>query len=327
MGVFDNLEKKLEGAVNGAFARAFKGDVQPVEITARLQRELDAEAKLLVRDRKLVPNDFTVGLSASTTTTGSTPYTQTLNAEIIPQLRDYAADAGYIFNGPVTIDYALDAALPIGRFTVASQAVAAADAAGRRADRRSAGPRLVLEVNGIRHPLTPPGFTHRPRHRRRPAHQRPRHLPAARPRSASSATGERPADRHRGPRLHQRHHRRRPARAARRAATTAPGSRSGHPDAGHDSPVDRCLSSSSSASSSRFLALLWLFILFAGNVIRTDLFGRKVPATELAAAAEPPRRSRAEPKRRRAPAEAARARCASPRARRPGSRCRSASRS
>lgn len=31
-----------------------------------------------------------------------------------------------------------------------------------------------------------------------------------------------------------------------------------------------------------FLALLWLFILFTGNVIRTDLFGRRVPAAELA---------------------------------------------
>nr|WP_300148653.1 FHA domain-containing protein [Propionicimonas sp.] len=31
-----------------------------------------------------------------------------------------------------------------------------------------------------------------------------------------------------------------------------------------------------------FLALLWLFILFTGNVIRTDLFGRKVSAAELA---------------------------------------------
>lgn len=33
-----------------------------------------------------------------------------------------------------------------------------------------------------------------------------------------------------------------------------------------------------------FLALLWLFILFVGNVVRTDLFGRKVPATEIAQA-------------------------------------------
>ena len=30
-----------------------------------------------------------------------------------------------------------------------------------------------------------------------------------------------------------------------------------------------------------FLALLWLFILFTGNVIRTDLFGRKVSGAEL----------------------------------------------
>ncbi len=36
-----------------------------------------------------------------------------------------------------------------------------------------------------------------------------------------------------------------------------------------------------------FLALLWLFILFTGNVIRTDLFGRKVPAAELIAEPAP----------------------------------------
>ncbi|PKQ30542.1 MAG: hypothetical protein CVT62_13080 [Actinobacteria bacterium HGW-Actinobacteria-2] len=33
-----------------------------------------------------------------------------------------------------------------------------------------------------------------------------------------------------------------------------------------------------------FLVLLWLFILFVANVIRTDLFGRKLPAAELAQA-------------------------------------------
>ena len=33
-----------------------------------------------------------------------------------------------------------------------------------------------------------------------------------------------------------------------------------------------------------YLALLWLFIGFVANVIRTDLFGRKVPAAELAEA-------------------------------------------
>ena len=156
MGVFDNLERKLEGVVNGAFARAFKGDVQPVEITARLQKELDAEARMLSRDRKLVPNDFTIGLS-SHDYDRLVPYSRTLNQDIIPQLREYAANAGYIFNGPVTIAYEQDADLPLGRFTVLSQAVAAADPPATTTSIRRAS--LVLEVNGIRHPLTEPGFT------------------------------------------------------------------------------------------------------------------------------------------------------------------------
>ena len=156
MGVFDNLERKLEGVVNGAFARAFKGDVQPVEITARLQQELDAEARLLSRDRKLVPNDFTIGLSRHDHDR-LTPYSRTLNSDIIPQLREYAANAGYVFNGPVTIAYELDAELPVGRFTVTSRATAAAATPATITAIRRAS--LVLEVNGIRHPLIPPGFT------------------------------------------------------------------------------------------------------------------------------------------------------------------------
>lgn len=32
-----------------------------------------------------------------------------------------------------------------------------------------------------------------------------------------------------------------------------------------------------------FLALLWLFILFVAGVVRTDLFGRRVPASSLVA--------------------------------------------
>ena len=63
MSIFGKFERKVESAVNGVFARAFKGDVQPVEIAARLQKELDAEAKLMSRDKRLVPNEFVVGLS------------------------------------------------------------------------------------------------------------------------------------------------------------------------------------------------------------------------------------------------------------------------
>ncbi|HNV11851.1 MAG TPA: DUF3662 and FHA domain-containing protein [Propionibacteriaceae bacterium] len=157
MGLFDKLEKKIEGAVNGVFARTFKGDVQPVEIAARLQRELDSEAKLLSREKRLVPNDFTIGLSVHDFER-LYPYSRTLNAEITAELREHAAERQYVFNGPISITYERDEALPTGRFTVASAAVAGvvtATAVSETAIRRSP---LVLEVNGVRHPLVPPGL-------------------------------------------------------------------------------------------------------------------------------------------------------------------------
>ena len=43
MGVFDRAEKRIGAAVDKVFARAFKGDVQPVEIAARVEADLAAE--------------------------------------------------------------------------------------------------------------------------------------------------------------------------------------------------------------------------------------------------------------------------------------------
>ncbi|MDR1710842.1 MAG: FHA domain-containing protein [Propionibacteriaceae bacterium] len=151
MGVFDRVEKKLEDAVGGVFARAFKGDVQPVEITARLQRELDSEASLLSRDRKLVPNEFHILLSPHDYSRLS-PYSKTLNSEVIPQLLAYAAERGYIFNGDVTISYTEDEKLPIGRFKVTSAAVASVAVDEEPLLAKPAA--LAIEVNGYKHPLT-----------------------------------------------------------------------------------------------------------------------------------------------------------------------------
>ncbi len=158
MGIFARFEKKVEGAVSGAFARAFKGDVQPVEIAARLQRELDAEAKLLSRDKRLVPNEFIVRLSQHDHDKLA-PYATTLNAELATALRNHARETGYVFNGPVKVVFELDSSLPTGRFTVDSEAVAGITPRSGRASETSINRApLVLEVNGIRHPLQPPGL-------------------------------------------------------------------------------------------------------------------------------------------------------------------------
>jgi len=181
VGVFDRFERRIEGAVNGVFARAFKGDVQPVEIAARLQRELDSEAKLLSRDRRLVPNEFVVRLSRHDYDRLA-PYGKTLMNELLPELKQHAQDMGYVFNGPIMIHLELDDSLPTGRFDVSSSAVEGRPAPTPpqtppapvpTASPRPAQPgpgipdatpisqlrnRMVLEVNGMRHPLRPPGL-------------------------------------------------------------------------------------------------------------------------------------------------------------------------
>jgi forkhead-associated protein len=155
MGVFDRAEKKIGAAVDKVFARAFKGDVQPVEIAAGIQRELDAEARLLSRDKRLVPNIFTVSLSPHDYNR-LFPYSKTLNAEITPDLREHAAERSYVFNGPIQILYVLDQSLPTGQFHITSQATSQNQEQPGPPPR--AAQQLVLEVGGVRHPLVPPGL-------------------------------------------------------------------------------------------------------------------------------------------------------------------------
>lgn len=157
MGFLGRFEKKVEGAVNGVFARAFKGDVQPVEIAARLQRELDTEAKLMSRDKRLVPNEFVVALSQHDYDK-LVPYSGTVAGELAVELKRHAGEMGYVFNGPIKIHFDLEPGLPTGRFTVTSEAVAGVEAAQPIQPSAISRSQLVLEVNGMRHPLAPPGF-------------------------------------------------------------------------------------------------------------------------------------------------------------------------
>jgi hypothetical protein len=66
---------------------------------------------------------------------------------------------GYVFNGPIRIHLQLESSLPVGRFTVESDAVAGVDADRSQVNTAALErAELVLEVNGMRHPLRPPGL-------------------------------------------------------------------------------------------------------------------------------------------------------------------------
>ncbi len=159
MGVLQRFENRLEQLVSGAFARAFRSAVQPVEIAAALQREVDNSAQILSRNRRLVPNNFHVELSP-TDHERLTPYGSTLADELIEMLREHAAEQSYVFTGPVSIAFNKTDDLSTGRFRVRSAALAKVTSASEHSVTDTAVRRasVVLEVNGMRHPLDPPGI-------------------------------------------------------------------------------------------------------------------------------------------------------------------------
>ncbi len=157
MGVLQRFENRLEQMISGAFARAFRSAVQPVEVAAALQRELDNSAQILSRDRRLVPNRFQVELSA-TDQDRLAPYGGTLAHELTEMLREHADDQSYVFTGPVSIEFVTAEDLTTGRFRVRSQAIAKVTSSSSVTDTAVRRASVVLEINGSRHPLDPPGL-------------------------------------------------------------------------------------------------------------------------------------------------------------------------
>lgn len=155
MGMLQRFESRLEHAVSGAFAKAFRSAVQPVELAAALQREVDNSAQILSRNRRLVPNTFHIELSPMDFERLS-PYQATLTGELVEMLREHADEQHYVFAGPVTIDLSEEDDLSTGRFRVRSSATASVSDRRRGANDAEATASVV--VNGSRHAIPDSGL-------------------------------------------------------------------------------------------------------------------------------------------------------------------------
>ena len=155
MNALNRFERRLEQMISGVFARAFRSAVQPVEIAAALQRECDNNAQIMSRDRRLVPNRFLVQL-AGVDLERLHGYDDAMERELVDQLKDHADTQGYVFTGPVQVDFEAADDLTTGRFRILSRAEASVTDNDQRTRTRAA--RAVLEVNGTRHPLRAPGL-------------------------------------------------------------------------------------------------------------------------------------------------------------------------
>jgi hypothetical protein len=132
------FEQRLEGLVNGTFAKVFKSEVQPVEIAGALQRECDNNATIWNRDRTVVPNDFIVELSTPDFERLS-PYSGQLGDELAGMVRDYAKQQRYTFMGPIKVHLEKADDLDTGLYRVRSRTLASS-ANQQSPERAPAGP-------------------------------------------------------------------------------------------------------------------------------------------------------------------------------------------
>jgi hypothetical protein len=117
VGVLQRFERRLGGLVEGAFAKVFKGDVQPVEIASALQRETDDRKTVVGQGKVLVPNDFVVELGQHDYDRLN-PWAGPLGDELAAMVREHAADQGYSFVGPVAVALELMPEVDTGTFRV-----------------------------------------------------------------------------------------------------------------------------------------------------------------------------------------------------------------
>ena len=117
MGLFDRVERRLERAVNGAFARAFKAEVQPVEIAAAMRRAMDDRAAVLGHGRTIVPNLFTVELAPSDFERLDA-YSEVLSDELVAAAQEHAESQRYQPGGPIAVSFSSHDDLETGVFRV-----------------------------------------------------------------------------------------------------------------------------------------------------------------------------------------------------------------
>ncbi len=117
MGIINRVEHGLAKAVHGAFAKAFKSEVQPVEIASAIRRAMDDRAALLGHGRAMVPNLYTIELS-ETDYERLGDYEDELSEDLVAAAQEHADSQGYQPQGPLEVNLIEGEGLETGVFRV-----------------------------------------------------------------------------------------------------------------------------------------------------------------------------------------------------------------
>jgi pSer/pThr/pTyr-binding forkhead associated (FHA) protein len=119
MTVLRNIEAKIESLFEGVFGRAFRTNVQPVELARKLVKEME-DHRVISVSRLYVPNEYTVYLSPA-----DREQFASYEPSLIGELQDYLAENArrekYVLLSPPTVSFETDEDLDVGEFGIATR--------------------------------------------------------------------------------------------------------------------------------------------------------------------------------------------------------------
>jgi len=121
MSVLRSIESKLESLFEGVFGRAFRSNVQPVELARKLVKEMDDHRSVSV-SRVYVPNEYTVYLSPADRDQFA-DYEDALRDELADYLTEHARRERYVLLTTPVVKLETDEDLDVGEFGIATRLV------------------------------------------------------------------------------------------------------------------------------------------------------------------------------------------------------------
>jgi pSer/pThr/pTyr-binding forkhead associated (FHA) protein len=117
--VLRSIESKLESLFEGVFGRAFRANVQPVELARKLVKEMDEHRNVSV-SRVYVPDEYTIYLSPADREQFSS-FEDSLRDELEEYLATHARRENYVLLSPPRVKLETDADLDLGVFGIATR--------------------------------------------------------------------------------------------------------------------------------------------------------------------------------------------------------------
>ena len=119
MSVLRNIEDKIESLFEGVFGRAFRTNVQPVELARKLVKEME-DHRVISVSRLYVPNEYTVYLSPADREQFAN-YEESLLGELQDYLAENARREKYVLLSPPKVLMETDEDLEVGEFGIATR--------------------------------------------------------------------------------------------------------------------------------------------------------------------------------------------------------------